>query len=366
MLEDKPAVPFGGKTVLIGGDMAQILPVMKSVYAGGLVDHSIVSYEHWHQRRPFTLTQNMRAAADPDFADWVAQVRDGRANISHNEIIVPDRMLIKPMPRGKRANMIRQKDPTEEELLMDALIDFVFGGMTEPEIEKGVILAPVNDVVRKINTKILNRMTGQCIPQFAITTAIVEGEDVGDTAGFIVTQDELNAASPSNLPPQNLMLKKGCVVMLLLNLNKKQGLCNGTRFTVTQIGRHVLKLKRLITFNGRLDEVFLPKMKMRSDEVAIAGAIERYQYPVCLAAAITINKSQGQTIERVGLFLQKPVFSPGQFYVAVSRARNSANLRIAVQNGPQQGNRNLRGGRSKQQNVVTRNIVIPSILDETQ
>ena len=47
--------------------------------------------------------------------------------------------------------------------------------------------------------------------------------------------------------------------------------------------------------------------------------LKRRQFPVRLAVAMTINKAQGQTLGRMGLFLPTPVFSHGQLYVALSR-----------------------------------------------
>jgi hypothetical protein len=56
------------------------------------------------------------------------------------------------------------------------------------------------------------------------------------------------------------------------------------------------------------------------------------QFPVRLAFAITINKSQGQTRRYVGLVLDRPVFVHGQLYVALSRVTNYENLHLIVSN----------------------------------
>ncbi len=80
----------------------------------------------------------------------------------------------------------------------------------------------------------------------------------------------------------------------------------------------------------------------------------RHQFPVRLAYAMTINKSQGQTLDRVGLLLPEPVFSHGQLYVACSRVRNGESLKIQVIDGEKQG---LING-----DTITDNVVYPEVL----
>ncbi|XP_027157232.1 uncharacterized protein LOC113758663 [Coffea eugenioides] len=79
--------------------------------------------------------------------------------------------------------------------------------------------------------------------------------------------DFLNTIQPPGLPPHELILKPCCPIILLRNLNPAQ---------------------------------------------------------------VTINKSQGQTLDFVGIYLKEPVFSHGQLYVAMSRARTGEKLKILL------------------------------------
>jgi len=53
-----------------------------------------------------------------------------------------------------------------------------------------------------------------------------------------------------------------------------------------------------------------------------------------VAFAITINKSQGQTLDNVGVYLPSSVYSHGQLYVVISQVTSSANIKIFNSQGP--------------------------------
>ncbi|KAL3640090.1 hypothetical protein CASFOL_015058 [Castilleja foliolosa] len=117
--------------------------------------------------------------------------------------------------------------------------------------------------------------------------------------------------------------------MLLRNLDHSMGLCNGTRLVVTKLATHVIECK-ILTGAKAGEKVLLPRLNLTPSDTRIPFKFQRRQFPVMISYAMTINKSQGQSLSSVGLFLKNPVFSHGQLYVAVSRVTNRKSLRILV------------------------------------
>ena len=107
--------------------------------------------------------------------------------------------------------------------------------------------------------------------------------------------------------------------MLLRNLDINSGLCNGTTLQILSINNKVLKVR--ITNGSHIGNTgLIPRIDLTPSETFLPFGMKRRQFPIRLCFGMTTNKAQGQSINNSGVYLPQPVFSYGQFYVALSRA----------------------------------------------
>jgi ATP-dependent DNA helicase PIF1 len=145
----------------------------------------------------------------------------------------------------------------------------------------------------------------------------------------VLTPEFLNSLHTSGLPNHKIKLKIGSPIMLMRNIDQIQGLCNGTRLLVTKLGKSVIAAN-IMQGKHKGNTVYIPRFDMSPSQSPWPFKMVRRQFPIIVSYAMTINKSQGQSLDSVGLYLPKPVFSHGQLYVALSRVKTKNGLKILI------------------------------------
>ncbi|XP_065665575.1 ATP-dependent DNA helicase PIF1-like [Hydra vulgaris] len=257
----------------------------------------------------FTLTENMRVHdGEREFSQWLLKI-------------------------GSGTMLVKEEDP--------------FKGCIE--IPNQCIIREYKSIVEKIFRDIdqndvdslsTNKNTNQ-----------IDTDDLNERNNFPV--ELLNSLTPSGMPPHCLKLKIGCVIMLLRNLDLKAGLCNGNRMKVSALQNNYIDAEVLTGVSGG-KRVFVPRIQLAPSDSNLPIVLKRRQFPVRLAYSMTINKSQGQTFDRVGVYLKKPCFSHGQLYVACSRTRAFNSLFFKIDKHLIQG---MVGGKCYTNNVIFSNVL---------
>ena len=117
-----------------------------------------------------------------------------------------------------------------------------------------------------------------------------------------MTTEFLNSINLSGLPPHLLIVKVGAVMMLLRNLNPKKGMCNGTRILITKTSTRLLHGVILTgDFHGK--SCVIPRITLTPTNNPFPFKFGRRQFPMRHAYVMTINKSQGQTLNRTAIVL---------------------------------------------------------------
>ncbi|KAL6225029.1 hypothetical protein ACLB2K_003881 [Fragaria x ananassa] len=331
-------LPFGGKVMIFGGDFRQVLPVVRKGTRSQMVQSSLVNATFWRYVKILRLTQNMRSINDPKFSEFLLRVGNGeQPTVVEDMIQLPSPMVL----------------PWEGEESINQLIIQVFPNLdchvnnSQYMVERAII-TPKNDDVDTLNERIIQQFPG---PE----RILYSFDSVDEDTRNMYQQEFLNSISPSGMPPHQLIIKKGAPIMLLRNIDPKLGLCNGTRLTCRGAYNNLIDAEILDGQFART-RVFLPRIALKSaGSSGLPFEMTRKQFPVKLSFALTINKSQGQTIPNVGIYLPDHVFSHGQLYVALSRGVSKATTRVLVKKGSLEGEEGV-----FTTNVVDKEILLPS------
>ncbi|XP_020266115.1 ATP-dependent DNA helicase PIF1-like [Asparagus officinalis] len=285
------------------------------------------------------LSKNMRARTDSTFNEFLLRVGNGdELTVADDLIALSTSILIK-----------NQSDDLPE----DCLINVIFPSLDEnfksiDYMKDRAILVTKNEYVDILNDRIIKQFPGEEKEFYRFDEAV-------DDTNHHYQPEFLNTLLPNGLPPHKLVLKKHCPIILLRNLDPTNGLCNGTRMVCQDFNCNIIHAK--ITMGQHAGkEVFLPRISLSpAEDEGFPFKFKRKQFPIRLCFAMTINKSQGQTIPHVGIYLPQHVFSHGQLYVALSRGTSMTTIKVLIISDEQ----------FKEYERYTKNIVYMEVLQPT-
>ncbi|XP_019184562.1 PREDICTED: uncharacterized protein LOC109179508 [Ipomoea nil] len=251
---------FGGKTVVLGGDFRQILPVIPKGTRQDIVGSSINSSYLWRSCKVFRLTKNLRLTCVKsqievkeieEFANWIADIGDGKIGNSTDgdaELTNPDKFLLKC-------------DGDTISTIVDSIFPlFISANGDLSYLEDSAILAPTLDTVDIIN-QYMNDQNPSEARTYLSCDSVCKSDSNADMLAELHTPEFLNGLRCSGVPNHALTLKIWSPVMLLRNIDHTLGLCNGTRLIVTRLADHVLEAKIMGGTNAGTT-VLIPRMSL--------------------------------------------------------------------------------------------------------
>ncbi|KAF7270300.1 hypothetical protein GWI33_016728 [Rhynchophorus ferrugineus] len=142
------------------------------------------------------------------------------------------------------------------------------------------ILAAKNKDVEDLNATIENFLPGQLVSFKSVYTIMNQNDVVNYPTQF------LNSVELPGLPPHNLHLTVGSVVIMRRNINEPR-LCNGTRLAVRKMMNNIIEAT-ILKGKYKGEDVLILRIPMIPSDLPVD--LKRLQFPVRLAFAMTINK----------------------------------------------------------------------------
>jgi len=175
-----------------------------------------------------------------------------------------------------------------------------------------VILSPTNDDADEIKSIVLSMIPKD--EKTYVSCDTLPNSNDGGAFSDMEPSELLHSLKILGLSNHCLEFKVSAPIILLGNLNQSIGLCNDTRLAVTKMGDRVVQAK-VISGLKVGEAVLIPQIDLTASNLPDLQVRQR-QFPLKLAFTMTINKSQEQTSNQVGVYLPRHVFSYSQLYMS--------------------------------------------------
>lgn len=302
-IRKRPEERFGGLQLVLAGDFCQLPPVSRDTSGGSTTSTSprfIFEMPLWSQLIDETIyLRHIIRQTDPVFQQILNEARLGALTPASTGVL------------EKRLGLPWQENEIRPTLLFtrNAEVDEV----NRRNMEALTTERHTYEAQTVVMDTTVTARRGATVSQ--PKPLIVQPDD----PDVLVALERLDADAPYD---PKLELAVGAQVMLIVNLDQDIGLVNGSRGVVTGFSAGGLPL---VKFINQKEPIMIDRSYWWLDEIEGIG---RGQFPLRVAYAITIHKSQGATLDCALVDVGSSTFEYGQAYVAMSRVRSLEGLYI--------------------------------------
>ena len=333
---------FRGKVLLLMFDAKQMLPVIPGGDHLDIVKSCLFSSPHWTSFKRHLLTENMRLLRIADPIEQELQTRYDmmiRA-IGENKplegLVLEDEILegLEPSPTHK--SFILTGIPPEnvfnaqgDEAAFDKAIQWLYpAGYSADHAAKNVVLATTNVIVDEWNDRIAALNPNREHPPLVSHDSFTDVDDNNGHLRQMISDAVLEKYNTNDVPPHKLRLKVDDVCLIMRNLNVNDGVTNNTRVRILCITTKFIVCQ---TIGDRPVRIVLPRIRFNFRlPWGQSFMMTRLQFPLRRAFALSVHKSQGQTLERGLIDARGGFFAHGHLYVGLSRVTRYDKISLLV------------------------------------